>query len=75
MALKLQGKDDRLKVGDFVAFGRRYEVPEGATTHMIANLCRRAAPWIARIGEIGLDERQTSALQREIDGRVKRLNR
>lgn len=75
MALKLQGKDDNLRKGDFVDFGQLYGIPERATLKMIDTLCDHAEPWVGRVGEIGFDDQATSALQEEIAQRISRLRR
>lgn len=75
MALKLQGKDDNLRRGDFVDFGKMYGISERATLTMLATLCDHAEPWIGRVGEIGFDHKTTEALQREMTKRISHLRR
>lgn len=75
MALKLQGKDDNLRKGDFVDFGRIYGISEKATLEMLDALCNHAEPWIGRVGEIGFDTKTTEALQQEISKRISHLRK
>ncbi|HRF58953.1 MAG TPA: HipA domain-containing protein [Fimbriimonadaceae bacterium] len=75
MALKLMGKDDNFRTADFVEFGTRFQLPESAVHHMVADLCRRAEPWIARFDEIGFEPKETQALQRAVSNRIQRLRR
>jgi serine/threonine-protein kinase HipA len=75
MALKIQGKDDNLRYGDFIDFGKRYELPEKALLEMIRSLCDHAEPWLGRLDEIGFDTNQTESLRREIQDRIQRLRR
>lgn len=75
MALKLQGKDDNLRKGDFVDFGKTYGISEKATLQMLETLCDHAEPWIGRVGEIGFDFETTEALQREITKRISHLRK
>ena len=73
--LKLMGKDDNFRTADFVEFGTRFQLPESAVHHMVADLCRRAEPWIARFDEIGFEPKETQALQRAVSNRIQRLRR
>jgi serine/threonine-protein kinase HipA len=75
MALKIQGKDDNLRTADFVEFGKLFDIPDRAISLGISELCDRAERWLGRVGEIGFDENQTTALQKEIRDRIKRLRR
>lgn len=73
MALKIQGKDKNLRSGDFIDFARRFEIPEEAVLAMVRHLCDRVEPWLARLHEIGFDEKLTSALESELRDRLRRL--
>jgi serine/threonine-protein kinase HipA len=75
MALQIQGKDDNLRARDFVECGRPFGIPARAISLMIADLCDRAEHWAGRVDEIGLDEKQTAALHKEIRERIRRLRR
>lgn len=75
MALKLQGKDDNLRKGDFVDFGKPYGIAEKAILNVLDSLCNLAEPWIGRVGEIGFDFKTTEALQQEIARRIAHLRR
>ncbi len=73
MALALQGKNDNMRKGEFIDFGRIYGIPEKATMQMLDTLCNHAEPWISRIGEIGFDLKTTEVIQREITKRISHL--
>jgi serine/threonine-protein kinase HipA len=75
MALPLEGKNDNFRSADLMRFGERYGVPPKATQNMIANLCKKAEPWISRIPEIALSEKDTERVQREIATRIEKLRR
>lgn len=75
MAIKIGGKNDNLRSANFVDFGRLYDIPPRAISFMVSDLCDRAAPWLGRIGEIGFDADQTTALQKDLEDRMQRLRR
>lgn len=75
MALRLDGKDDNLRGGDFVRFAAGFGIPERPIHTMVRRLCDRAEPWIGALGEIGFDDRTTAALQRAIKRRLDNLRR
>jgi serine/threonine-protein kinase HipA len=75
MALKLDGKDDSFKAGDFANFGMRFGVAETAVTKMIERLCGRASSWIEKFRQIGFDEKATESLQAEAASRISKLQR
>lgn len=64
MALTLDGRDDNLRRKGFVAFGERHGVRAAATLSMLDELCDEAPSWIARLEEIGLEEKRTADLAR-----------
>lgn len=66
MALRLDGRDRNLRRGHLSDFGARLGVRERALSRAIDRLCDVASVWIPRIPEIGLDERITQRLQREL---------
>ncbi|MHB8637929.1 MAG: type II toxin-antitoxin system HipA family toxin [Fimbriimonadaceae bacterium] len=74
MALKLDGKDLNLGVDDFVRFAERYGVPPAFVNRMLGTLCERSDPWIARLGEIGLDPPETERLAEAIRHRQRELS-
>lgn len=74
LALAIEGRDDKLKLKHFVAFGERLGVRKQATESMLANLCRRVGPWVARVEEIGLDPRKAANLQKLMGERLKQLS-
>lgn len=75
MALSIQGKNDNLRCGDFIDFGRIYGLTETATRRMIEVLCDLAEPWLGRVAEIGFDPRVTESLQSEMARRQAKLRR
>jgi serine/threonine-protein kinase HipA len=75
MALSIQGKNDNLRCGDFIDFGRNYGLTETATRRMIEELCDLAEPWLGRVAEIGFDPRVTESLQSEMARRLAKLRR
>ncbi|HSI73254.1 MAG TPA: HipA domain-containing protein [Fimbriimonas sp.] len=75
MAMKLEGKDDNFKSGDFIDFGRHFGIPERATREMLSSLCVRAEPWIVQVEQIGFDANATAALQKEMVKRIGHLRR
>ena len=73
MALPFEGRDARLRRMHFLAFGNRYGVREEATARLLDQLCERAAPWLPRLEEIGLEPRRTADLRRTIAARLEEL--
>ena len=69
MALKMDGKDDRFRLGDFIQFAKRFGVPEKAIRFTAGVMFEKSATWIARLDEIGYDEKETANLQNEIGRR------
>lgn len=57
------GTDDRSS-NPFLQVGGRFGVAEPAVRSMLDRLVTKLAPFEARVGEIGLDERQTTDLAR-----------
>ena len=64
MALSFEGRDDNFKARDFINFGKRFGVREPAMTRILSELTERSAPWIERLSEIGLSEKQTVDLKK-----------
>jgi serine/threonine-protein kinase HipA len=75
MALSIQGKNDNLRRGEFIDFGRIYGIGEVAAGRMIGDLCDLAEPWIERVVEIGFDPHATELLQSEMAKRIAKLRR
>lgn len=76
MAMKLDGKDARLKRRDFAAFGARIGIRERAIERMLDRLTRAMRRALADgpgISSIGLDERSTKALTQEFERRLDAL--
>ncbi len=62
LAISMEGRDDRVRARDFLAFGERVGVRPAATVRMLRTLVRSVGPWIDRLPEIGLPEKQTQHL-------------
>lgn len=73
MALMIDGRDVNLKRSHFLSFGRRFGVNEAAIARMLDELCRTAQPWIARLEEIGFDDRRTRSLRETMTKRLEDL--
>ncbi len=75
MALKMDGRDDNFRSSYFVAFGRRFGIPDKATKSIIETLCHRAEPWIERIDDIGFEKKVAGHLKSGIAERISKLRR
>lgn len=73
MALQLDGRDDNFTRKLLVDFGERHGVRRAATEPMLDALCDAAAPWLRRLGEIGLDAKKTRDLERVMSKRLSQL--
>ncbi len=73
MALPLDGRDKKISGEQLVQFGVRHGVSERSTRKMLKRLVERAAPFLDGLRKIGLDDRQTTHLRREIEERMQRL--
>ncbi|MBI4957625.1 MAG: HipA domain-containing protein [Myxococcales bacterium] len=69
MALKVAGRDARLRRRHFVELGARHGVREAAVNAIIDRICDGVAPWIGRLEEIGLPPRATTQLRRTMTQR------
>jgi serine/threonine-protein kinase HipA len=69
MALKLGGRDAKLKRSHFVALAARHGIPAKAVATIVAEVCDGIGPWISRVAEIGLPARKTAHLERTIAAR------
>lgn len=70
MALKLDAKDDRFRVEDFVRFGSRYELTDKALRNSVLEVAEGIAPWLDRLHEIGFDAKVTESLSAELTRRA-----
>jgi serine/threonine-protein kinase HipA len=75
MALKIDGRDAKLDRAAFVRFGERFDVPRAATETMLDELVELSGPFVARVGEIGWDDKTTNRLARVIELRRLELAR
>ena len=75
MALKLDGRDDRIPGSTFVAFGERVGVPSRATRRLLHEVVDRLGPLVDTVEHIGLDDRRTSLLVRTVHRRLADLTR
>ncbi|MCB0360211.1 MAG: HipA domain-containing protein [Bdellovibrionales bacterium] len=70
MALKLEGRKTKLRVKDFVAWGKRGGLREAAIESTIRRVTDKIAPAIDELERIGLDEKKTDFLRRSIRERL-----
>ena len=73
MAMKMDGRDKNLSRRTFVEFAARYGVAPKAIHTLLDRMCEASPPWIARLEEIGFDERPTAHLRREVLRRREQL--
>jgi serine/threonine-protein kinase HipA len=62
MALDLYGRANRLDRRLLIESGGRLGLPDRAVNRMLDQLVERAAPWVGRVEEIGMEERPTQLL-------------
>ncbi len=62
LALKIEGRDDNLKRAHLIDFGRRFNLPARAIASRLDRMIGLAAPFIARVKEIGFEPRTTKLL-------------
>lgn len=74
MALAMLGRDRKLSRSHFVQMAARYGIPERAVTRMLDDLCRKLAEVPSRLNEIGLSDKRTGQLGREMIARGSRLS-
>ena len=73
MALKMDGNDMRLTRKSFVEFGVRIGLQDRAVERMLDSLVQGVAPFVTRIGEIGLEEKKAKHLATEMLKRLGQL--
>jgi serine/threonine-protein kinase HipA len=73
MALEFEGRDNRLRLTDFVSFGERVGVPSRAIVRRLEQIVPVVRESVDRVGEIGLDERQTGRMERVLGERLARF--
>jgi serine/threonine-protein kinase HipA len=73
MALDLLGRDRKLRRPHFVQLAGRYDIPEKAVSRMLDELLRKLRDTPARLREIGLSDRRTRQLEREMESRARLL--
>jgi serine/threonine-protein kinase HipA len=73
LALSLDGRDDRLKRSHFCAFGERIGIRRAAVEQLLDTIAKRAAPWLPRVPEIGLDDKRGAHLARVMAERLAEL--
>jgi serine/threonine-protein kinase HipA len=73
MALEMEGRDNRLRRSDFVSFGERVGVPSRAIHRRLDEVLDGVEPYVDRIGEIGLDDRRASRIERAMRTRIGEL--
>jgi len=70
MALKMDAKDDNFRRADFIKFASHFALPEKAVDASIEKIKKKIQPWIARVKDIGLDEKKSLHLQRVMAERI-----
>ena len=70
MALKIDGKDDKIRGKVLASFAKRFDLPEKALKGILSNLCEAAEPWIEKVPDIKLEEKKTIFLQGKIKERM-----
>ena len=75
MALKVEGRDKRVKRADLVAFGERVGVRAKATETMLDKLVAKLGPALGTFGAIGLDDKRTAHLEQVVKERLAHLAR
>lgn len=73
MALEFEGRDNRLRRSDFVAFGERVDVPARAVNRRLDEVLDGVEPFGSRVTEIGLDDRRASRVEQGMRGRREHL--
>lgn len=75
MALKVDGRDDRLTRKAFATFAARFDLKPRAVDSVLDALCDLTPPWLERLEEIGLAPRKTKDLKRMAEKRRDDLGR
>lgn len=75
MALKMDGNDLRLTRAGFVEFGKRIRLQARAVERMLDTLVKGVGPFAPQLDEIGLTEKQTKHLAREMRKRLGQLEK
>jgi len=73
MALGMLGRDKKLRRTHFIQVAGRYRIPERAVTRMLDDLCKGLGDVPAGLGEMGLSDKRTRQLGREMAVRVRQL--
>jgi serine/threonine-protein kinase HipA len=75
MALGIEGGDRRLRRRHLLDFAERIKVRPRAVERALDTICEEASRWIGRVADIGLDEKSTERLRREMAQRRQELSR
>lgn len=73
MAMKIDAKDDRFRLGDFVAFGSRFEVSESAIVPNLQNLASKLEAQVGRIQTLPYAKEDRERMLDLISQRLTRL--
>jgi serine/threonine-protein kinase HipA len=73
MALSMEGRDSKLTRTHFIAFGERTGLRRSAVEQMLDSVCKRIAPALPRLPEIGLAKKPTAQLERSLRARLELL--
>jgi serine/threonine-protein kinase HipA len=70
MALEFEGRDNRLRRADFLAFAERVDVPSRAVHRRLDEVIEGVESSMEQVGAIGLDDRRASRIDRAIRERL-----
>ncbi|MBX7137049.1 MAG: HipA domain-containing protein [Oligoflexia bacterium] len=73
MAIRMEGRDDNLKLRDFVAFGERFGLRPTVVQQMLDKLCRPARAHIGRVSQIGFEKKVTEQIKKLAVKRIEEL--
>ena len=73
MAMKLDGRDARLRRATFIAAGEPFDLRRRAVEAALDELVDAIEPAYARLAEIGFDARKTRALEKALRERAAAL--
>jgi len=77
MALQFEGRTKNFKLHDFLAFGERWNIPAKSTLKAVDRICMVIGKAVTsgEFTQIGLSDKKTSFLEREVIQRIKYLQK
>lgn len=75
MAMKIDGRDDRIRGSYVISFGERFGLPSKLVRRRLGELLERSEPNLQYLEDIGYDAPTTERLEREIRHRLGELRR